>query len=68
MWQPRKSVENKDIIAYFLHIPVVLKNGIFAFENDIKYEGAKFIHDSKIIKGRIKMFFNNLYLASMQEY
>ena len=66
--QAGKLVEDEEFMVYLADIPVVLNDNGFPFKNNVEYAWAKFMQDSKMTKGSIGIFFNNLDLAPMQEH
>ena len=66
--QARKLVGDEEFMAYLPDIPVVLNDNDLPFKNNVEYAWAKFMQESKITKGSIGIFFNNLDLAPMWEH
>ena len=55
-------------MVYLTDTLVVLNDNSFSIKNNVEYAWAKFIQDSKLTKGLMKRFFNNLDLAAIWEH
>ena len=66
--QTGEPIGDKKFMAYLEDTQIVLNDNRLPFKNNIKYTWAKFIQDSKMIKGLMEMFFNNPDLAPIWKY
>ncbi len=66
--QAGEPVGDEEVIAYLADKLIILNDNSLPLKNNVEYAKAKLIHDSKMTKGSMGMFFNNPDLASMREH